>query len=95
MELGDRIEGYIKKVREDNRLDVSLQPQGVKNIEPSAARILDYLKMNQGFMTLTDKSKPEEIMVKLEMSKKSFKKALGNLYKQKLVRLEKNGTYLN
>jgi len=94
LELGDRIKGYIKKVRDDNRLDVSLQAQGLQNIEPSAARVLDYLKMNQGFMTLTDKSRPEEIMAKMEMSKKSFKKALGSLYRQKLVRLEKNGTYL-
>ena len=94
LELGDQIKGYTKKVREDNRLDVSLQAQGLQNIEPSAARVLDYLKMNQGFMTLTDKSRPEEIMAKMEMSKKSFKKALGSLYRQKLVRLEKNGTYL-
>lgn len=94
LELGNQIKGYIKKVRSDNRLDVSLQPQGIQNIEPSAARILDYLKMNQGYMTLTDKSRPEEIMAKMEMSKKSFKKALGSLYKQKMVRLEKNGTYL-
>ena len=94
LELGDQIKGYIKKIRSDNRIDVSLQPQGMKNIEPSAAKILDYLKMNQGFMSLTDKSRPEEIMAKMEMSKKSFKKALGSLYKQKLVRLEKNGTYM-
>jgi len=94
LELGDRVKGYIKKIRQDNRIDVSLQPQGLKNIEPSAAKILDYLKRNQGFMSLTDKSRPEEIMAKMEMSKKSFKKGLGNLYKQKLVRLEKNGTYL-
>ncbi len=94
LELGDQIKGYIKKVREDNRLDVSLQAQGLANIEPSAIRILDYLQMNGGYMTLTDKSRPEEIMAKMEMSKKSFKKALGSLYRQKLVRLEKNGTYL-
>lgn len=94
LELGDQMKGFIKKVREDNRLDVSLQAQGLPNIEPSAAKVLGYLKMNQGFMTLTDKSRPEEIMAKMQMSKKSFKKALGSLYRQKLVRLEKNGTYL-
>jgi len=94
LELGDRIPGWIKKVRAENRLDVSLQPQGLANIEPSAIRILDYLQMNQGFMRLTDKSAPQEIMAVMQMSKKSFKKALGSLYKQKLVRLEKNGTYL-
>jgi len=91
LELGDRIPGWIKKVRAENRLDVSLQPQGLANIEPSAIRILDYLQMNQGFMRLTDKSAPQEIMAVMQMSKKSFKKALGSLYKQKLVRLEKNG----
>lgn len=94
LELGDRLSGWIKKVRAENRLDVSLQPQGLANIEPSAIRILDYLQMNQGFMRLTDKSAPQEIMAVMQMSKKSFKKALGSLYKQKLVRLEKNGTYL-
>ncbi|MEM1120276.1 MAG: S1-like domain-containing RNA-binding protein, partial [Bacteroidota bacterium] len=95
LELGDQLSGWVKKIREDNRLDISLQPQGVQNIEPSAIRILDYLQMNQGFMRLTDKSKPEEIMAVMQMSKKSFKKALGSLYKQRLVRLEKNGTYLS
>ena len=94
LELGDQIKGYIKKIRPDNRIDVSLQPQGLPNIEPSANKILNYLKRNQGYISLTDKSRPEEIMAKMEMSKKSFKKGLGSLYKQKLVRLEKNGTYL-
>lgn len=94
LELGDQLAGWIKKVRDENRLDVSLQAQGLANIEPSAIRILDYLQMNQGFMRLTDKSAPQEIMAVMQMSKKSFKKALGSLYKQKMVRLEKNGTYL-
>lgn len=94
LDLGDRLKGYIKKVREDNRIDVSLQQQGYQNVEPNAIRILDYLQMNQGYMSLTDKSSPGEIMARLEMSKKTFKKAIGNLYRQKLVRLEKNGTYL-
>ena len=92
--FGDRLKGYIKNIRADHKIDVSLQVQGYKNIEPSAARILDYLKMNRGFMDLTDKSKPADIMAKLEMSKKSFKKALGNLYKKKMVKLAKEGTYL-
>jgi len=95
IDLGDEIKGYIKKVRDDNKLTVSLQAQGLPNIEPSAMRVLDYLTMNKGYISLTDKSRPEEIMAKLEMSKKSFKKALGSLYRQKLVRLEKNGTYLS
>lgn len=94
LDLGDQLKGYIKKIREENRIDVTLQQQGYANVEPSAIRILDYLRMNNGYISLTDKSHPGEIMTKLEMSKKSFKKALGTLYKQKLVRLEKNGTYL-
>lgn len=92
--LGDYLKGYIKKIRPDNKIDVSLQKQGVQHIESSADKILNYLKQNDGHITLTDKSDPAEIMLKLEMSKKAFKKALGTLYKQRLIRLEKDGTYL-
>lgn len=94
IEFGDRVKGYIKNIREDNKIDVTLQKQGYQNVEPNAARILSYLDKNKGYMSLTDKSSPDEIRVVMEMSKKTFKKALGALYKQKLIRLEKDGVYL-
>ncbi len=93
--LGESLKGYIKKIRDDHKIDVSLQPIGYKNIEPSSQIILDKLKNNNGFVPLHDKSNPEDIKHVLEMSKKSFKKAIGSLYKQKIIRIEKNGIYLN
>ena len=94
IDLGDRLPGYVKNIRDDHKIDVSLQQQGYANVEPNAQRILQYLHRNRGFMDLTDKSRPEEIMARLEMSKKTFKKALGNLFKNRQVRLTKDGVYL-
>ena len=91
---GERITGYIKHIRPDNKIDVSLQKQGYVNVEPNAKKILQKLNDNNGFLNLTDKSDPVIILAKLEMSKKTFKKAIGSLYKQKLIRLEKDGVYL-
>jgi len=88
---GDIRKGYISKIRDDNKIDVQLQMPGVGNIEPSAARILEILKTKDGFLPLTDNSEPEEIARILEMSKKTFKKAIGSLYKQKIIMIEKNG----
>lgn len=84
---GMSLPAFVKKVREDGRLDVSLEPQGVISIEPNAQKIISYLKMNKGSINLTDKSDPELIKSYLQMSKKNFKKALGSLYKQRLVKL--------
>jgi hypothetical protein len=92
---GDLRKGYISRIREDNKIDVQLQMPGFGNIEPSAARILEILKNKDGFLPLTDNSDPEEIARRLEMSKKTFKKAIGSLYKQKIISLEKNGIRLN
>lgn len=95
LSVGDRLKAYVKKIREDNKLDISLQPIGVAAIEPSAQIILDYIHDRGGFMELNDKSSPEAIKEALQMSKKTFKKALGSLYKNKLVNLKSEGVYLN
>lgn|SRR5690554_1121673 len=94
LRTGDRIIGYIKKIRPDGKIDVSRRPLGVANLEQSAQEVYDYLKQNKGFIPLTDKSNPEEIKDLLEMSKKSFKKAIGILYKEKKVDLRPDGVYL-
>lgn len=91
---GDRLKGFIKKIREDNKIDVSLQKQGYGNIEPNSELILEKLKENDGFLELNDKSDPELIKAKLNMSKKTFKKAIGTLYKQKLIKFEDGGVRL-
>lgn len=92
--LGERKKGVIKKIREDNKIDVALQQIGFKNIEPSAQKVLDFLTKNNGFVGLHDKSDAEDIQAILGMSKKSFKKAIGSLYKQKKVELKPDGVYL-
>lgn len=91
---GDTAKGYIKQIREDHKIDVSLQKQGYGNVEPNAQLILDKLKDGDGFLPLNDKSSPEEIATRLEMSKKTFKKAIGGLYRQKLITIENDGVRL-
>ena len=91
---GDRIHGFIKTIRPDGKIDVSLQKLGFENIEPNAEKILDELRANRGFLRLTDNSHPEDIKTVLKMSKKTFKKAIGTLYKQKLIELKDDGIYL-
>jgi predicted RNA-binding protein (virulence factor B family) len=73
---------------------VQLQKAGYDNIEPNAGKILEKLKANAGFLPLTDDSSPEAITQALEMSKKTFKKAIGLLYKQQIIRLADEGIYL-
>ena len=85
IEEGMQTEGYIKKIREDNKIDVSLRPQGFRAvIDSDVDKILMKLE-EKGFLLLTDKSSPESIKFHLQMSKKAFKKAVGNLYRQKQI----------
>ncbi|OXA81135.1 GntR family transcriptional regulator [Flavobacterium branchiophilum NBRC 15030 = ATCC 35035] len=91
---GDRLVGYIKNIRPDNKIDVSLQKQGFENIEPNAEKILFELQANRGFLRLTDHSHPEDIKTVLKMSKKTFKKAIGTLYKNREIDIKPDGIYL-
>ncbi len=94
IKIGTRTKGFIKNLRDDNRVDLSLQKQGYANVEPNAERILEKLKANNGFLDVTDKSDSNYVMYQLEMSKKTFKKAVGALYRQKIIRIEDDGLYL-
>ncbi|KAF2337677.1 S1 RNA-binding domain-containing protein [Flavobacterium nitrogenifigens] len=91
---GDRMRGYIKNIRPDNKIDVALQVQGFESIEPNAEKILSELRASRGFLRLNDNSHPEDIKTVLKMSKKSFKKAIGALYKEKLIEIKEDGIYL-
>ena len=91
---GDRMVGYIKTIRPDNKIDVTLQKAGYQNIEPNAQKIVDELKASRGFLRLNDNSDPEDIKTVLKMSKKTFKKAIGLLYKDKQIELKEDGIYL-
>lgn len=91
---GDRLRGFIKNIRPDGKIDVALQKQGFEAVEPNAEKILDELRANRGFLRLNDNSHPEDIKTVLKMSKKTFKKAIGVLYKQKLIEIKDDGIYL-
>jgi predicted RNA-binding protein (virulence factor B family) len=94
LEPGYQARGFIKKVRDDGKIDVSLNRFGYRNIAPNTELIMKYLRGHDGYLDLNDNSKPEEIISRLEMSKKTFKKAIGDLYTRRLIRIERDGIYL-
>ena len=91
---GDKIKAYVKKVREDNKIDLVLHPEGYKSIEPNANYLMEELKAAGGFLPFHDKSDPETIKNELGLSKKSFKKAIGSLYKDKQITIKEDGIEL-
>lgn len=91
---GQHIKGFIKKVREDGKIDLCLQKPGHEKVEEVSERIIDILKARGGFIYVTDKSAPETIYGMFGVSKKTFKKAIGALYKKRLILIESNGIRL-
>lgn len=94
MRTGDRIIGYIKSIRPDGKIDVTRTKVGFEGVLDSATQILKELESNNGFLGLTDASHPEDIKTVLNMSKKTFKKAVGTLYKQQQIEIKENGIFL-
>lgn len=95
LNIGDKVKGYVKQIRDDNKIDISLQPIGFENFnDPNCEMILAKLQANKGFLPLADKSTPEEIYEALKISKKTYKKAIGTLYKQRKIILEADGIKL-
>ena len=92
---GDRMKGYIEAVREDGKIDVMLQPTGWRMTKGTADVLLDYLETHQGVCRLTDKSPAEDIYQAFQVSKKSYKKAVGDLYKRRLITIEEDCIRLN
>ena len=91
---GDRISAYVKNVRDDGKIDVTIRERGGERVFQLAYRIIGYLRDNQGSMALSDSSSPEEIKALFQCSKKDFKKALGYLYKRGKVRIGENSVRL-
>jgi predicted RNA-binding protein (virulence factor B family) len=92
--IGQRLEGYVKKIREDLKIDLRLQPTGYQQVDDISQTILETLKKNNGSVALSDKSPPEEIYAMFGVSKKTFKKAVGSLYKKKLIEISSSGINL-
>lgn len=95
LELGQVIDGFIKNIREDGKIDVVLQKQGFEHvIDNNMSIILDKLRLKNGYLQLTDKSQPDYIKDELNMSKKAFKSAIGKLYKEQKIVIKDDGIYL-
>ena len=95
LHTGDRLKGYIKAVIPDGKIDVALQPTGRKNTEDFAEVLLLYIKNHDGFCYFNDNSSPEAIKQTFHVSKKTFKRAVGDLYKKKLITIEEDGLRWN
>ncbi|MBW2655880.1 MAG: hypothetical protein JRC91_13445, partial [Deltaproteobacteria bacterium] len=91
LSIGDTCIGYIMRVREDEKIDLTLKKPGYMSVEVSARKIVSILKEAGGFIPCHDKSSPEDIKTIFSMSKKEFKRAVGGLYKKGVLELKKNG----
>jgi len=94
LEIGQKLTGFVKQIREDDKIDLMLQKPGFEKIDDFSIRLHELLKEADGFLPLTDKSPVEEIYNRFGISKKTYKKAVGDLYKKHLVVLEENGIRL-
>ena len=93
--VGEHLRAWVKGIREDDKIDLMLQPMGYRNVIDSVeAQILKGLHNNEGFLPLTDKTDPEVIADKMQCSKKNFKKAVGALYKKGRIKIEDEGIRL-
>jgi len=91
---GLKVKGYIKKIRTDNKIDLSLQPIGYGKVDPMSQMILDQLKKEGGFIAVSDKSEAELVYRVFGISKKTFKQAVGSLYKKRLITIGPDGIRL-
>jgi predicted RNA-binding protein (virulence factor B family) len=94
LKIGQEIDGFIKKVRDDKKIDLCLQKPGYKTINALSRKIMDELRQQGGFIAVNDKSRPKVIADLFGVSKKTFKKTIGSLYKKRLITLEKDGIRL-
>jgi predicted RNA-binding protein (virulence factor B family) len=94
LRIGDVMDGYVRMVREDGKIDLSLEPAGYKRIAPLTEQIVEALKAAKGFLPYHDKTPSEEIRSKFQASKKAFKQAIGALYRDKKIVIEDAGIRL-
>ena len=92
--IGERLQGYVSRITDDNRIDVSLQQTGLAQVKSSAETLLALLHDNGGFLPLNDASAPEEVAARTQMSKKVFKRSLGMLLKRGEVEMTEQGIKL-
>ncbi|MBL4622927.1 MAG: type I-B CRISPR-associated protein Cas8b1/Cst1 [Immundisolibacteraceae bacterium] len=91
---GQQLKAYIQLVRDDGKIDVSLQPKKLQHVFSTAGKIIEHLNESGGTSSFSDKSSPEDIEQVFQVSKKVFKQAIGSLYKQKKITITDNGIEL-
>jgi len=94
LSAGQKLKGYINKVRDDEKIDLLLEKPGYEKIDAISEKILNELENNRGFLAVSDKTSPDIIQAMFGISKKNFKKAIGGLYKKKRIRFESDGIRL-
>jgi predicted RNA-binding protein (virulence factor B family) len=94
LEIGEHLTAYVKQVRPDGKIDLSLQKYGAAKVGDFSTSLLDYLKAHDGFTPLGDKSAAEDIYETFGVSKKTFKKTVGELYKKRLIVIADDGIHL-
>ena len=94
IEPGQRITGFVNKIRDDEKIDLLLEKPGYEKVDAISQKILDELKQNRGFMAVSDNTSPEMIKALFGISKKSFKKAIGSLYKNRRITFTSDGIRL-
>ncbi len=94
LSTGTKTEAYVRQVRPDGKIDIVLQPDGPRKVDDFTEVLLDYIRQHDGFTTFQDKTPAEDIYATFGVSKKTFKKAVGDLYKKHLVILEEGGIRL-
>ncbi|MBX2930986.1 MAG: RNA-binding protein [Chitinophagaceae bacterium] len=94
LEIGNNLKGFVKTIREDNKIDIVLGKAGYKKIEDKGQKIIRLLKENNGYLPYHDKSAPEDVYHFFGMSKKTFKMTTGSLYKQHKINFTKTGIML-
>lgn len=94
LEIGQKLTGFVKLIREDDKIDLMLQKPGFEKIDDFSVKLHELLKEADGFLPFTDKSPADEIYDHFGISKKTFKKAVGDLYKKRVILLEENGLRL-
>ena len=95
LHIGQMIEeGFVKKIREDNKLDIGIGKQGVEKLDDDQVKLIQLLKLHKGFLPYHDKSSPEDIYAFFGISKKAFKMNVGMLYKAKKITIEDGGIRL-
>lgn len=95
LKIGQRVKGYVKRIRPDGKIDLSLQAPGFAKVDDLSVRVIRALNENDGRLALSDKSPPEQIYDTFGVSKKAFKMTIGNLYKKKMITIHPDGIELS